>query len=116
MMNKVLTAQLVENSYGSNDGNPQVNPENPTPAADDDESPKLSSEVASFNIVMCLMAMNIAMTLTNWGSTHRSGRDATNPQAGKLALWMQAAAQWVALTLYAWTCIAPTLFPDRDFS
>ncbi|KAJ8610837.1 hypothetical protein CTAYLR_006448 [Chrysophaeum taylorii] len=117
LMNKILTGQLPESTYGSNDATQTVTPEDPAPPRNDDqEITKTSSEVASFNIVMCLMAMNVAMTLTNWGSTNRSGRDANNPRSGKLAMWMQASSQWVALSLYIWTCIAPILFPDRDFS
>lgn len=120
LMNRVLTGQLPENQYQSDE---TVAPSAEQSAADVEGQAtetvayeeKAGSEVASFNIVMCLMAMNVAMTLTNWGSTNRSGA-ATNPQSGKIAMWMQAASQWVALLLYIWCLIAPRLFPDRDFS
>jgi len=65
---------------------------------------------------MGLMAMNVAMVTTNWGSTNRGGGQASSPSSGKVAMFMQAAAQWTALSLYIWTCVAPTLFPNRDFS
>jgi hypothetical protein len=65
------------------------------------------------------------MSLTGWGSI--SGGDmyeergvqyhtAANPQVGKVNMAMIAISQWVALSLYAWTLVAPRLFPDRDFS
>ena len=41
---------------------------------------------------------------------------AANPQVGKVNMAMIAISQWVALSLYAWTLVAPRLFPDRDFS
>lgn len=113
MMNKILTGQL--DTMDSNDGTPQINPENP-PALDDDEpEPKTGAEVCSFNLVLVFMSMFVAMALTSWGATTRSGR-ATNPTSGKVAMWMQAASQWTCLLLYTWTCVAPILFPDRDFS
>ena len=64
---------------------------------------------------MALMACQVAMVLTNWGSLQSSGSP-SSPSAGKVSMWIQAAAQWVAGLLYIWTCVAPTLFPDRDFS
>ena len=120
MMNKILTGQLegsaapADKSYGSNDAagdeeRPAAPPEAP------DGPPKTPAEVASFNLVMALMACNIAMVLTNWGSITKSG-SAASPSSGQVAMWMQAAAQWTAGLLYVWTCVAPTLFPDRDFS
>lgn len=110
MMNRILTGQIPD-AYGTEQ--PQVSPESQEA---EEEPPKSRSEVSSFNIVMALMAMNVAMNLTNWGSTERSGGDASSPQAGKVAMWMQAASQWTAMSLYIWTCAAPALFPDRDFS
>ena len=120
MMNKILTGQLegsaapADKSYGSNgaagdEERPAAPPEEP------DGPPKTPAEVASFNLVMALMACNIAMVLTNWGSITKSG-SAASPSSGQVAMWMQAAAQWTAGLLYVWTCVAPTLFPDRDFS
>lgn len=109
MMNRILTGQIPDGS----DPPPQISPES---QEEEEEHPKSRSEVSSFNIVMALMAMNVAMNLTNWGSTERSGGDASSPQAGKVAMWMQAASQWTAMGLYIWTCAAPALFPDRDFS
>ena len=120
MMNKILTGQLegsaapADKSYGSNgaagdEERPAAPPDEP------DGPPKTPAEVASFNLVMALMACNIAMVLTNWGSITKSG-SAASPSSGQVAMWMQAAAQWTAGLLYVWTCVAPTLFPDRDFS
>lgn len=53
--------------------------------------------------------------LTNW-ATLQSGAVQKEPKTGTVALWLQAAGQWIALILYSWTLVAPRLFPDRDFS
>jgi hypothetical protein len=34
---------------------------------------------------------------------------------GPVNMIMIAISQWMALLLYAWTLVAPRLFPDRDF-
>mmetsp|Transcript_18793 Transcript_18793/g.23111 ORF Transcript_18793/g.23111 Transcript_18793/m.23111 type:complete len:247 (+) Transcript_18793:658-1398(+) len=111
MMNKILTGQLESGDTTTEDSQPS--------GADLEESNadrKSSAEVCSFCIVMGLMAMNVAMVLTNWGSTHRGGGQASSPSSGKVAMFMQAASQWTCLALFIWTLVAPSLFPDRDFS
>ena len=56
-----------------------------------------------------------AQVLTNWGSLEKAG-NAAAPSAGQVAMWIIAASQWVAGLLYIWTCVAPSLFPGREFS
>ena len=120
LMKKILTGALPEGTTAADataQDDDHDDEENATGRkTNDDPPPKTGAEVASFNIVLGLMAMNVAMVTTNWGSTHRGATEATSPSSGKIAMFMQAAAQWAALALYIWTCVAPTLFPDRDFS
>mmetsp|Transcript_19147 Transcript_19147/g.58955 ORF Transcript_19147/g.58955 Transcript_19147/m.58955 type:complete len:454 (+) Transcript_19147:167-1528(+) len=120
MTNKIITGQLPQNgspdepaaSYGAGG---ERSPESVESGGGGDAPPKTSAEVLSFNVVMALMAMQVAMVLTNWGAIEKTG-SAASPSSGQVAMWMQAAAQWVAGLLYIWTCVAPTLFPDREFS
>ena len=60
------------------------------------------------------------MVLTNWGELDFKADDGTettaSPEAGDAAMWLNIVAQWVMFALYIWTLVAPTLFPDRDFS
>ena len=56
---------------------------------------KTPAEVLSFNVVMALMSMYLAMVLTNWGSLEKAG-NAAAPSAGQVAMWIIAASQWVA--------------------
>lgn len=32
-----------------------------------------------------------------------------------VTMWVKIASQWVAMALFLWTLIAPSVFPDRDF-
>ena len=58
------------------------------------------------------------MVLTNWGTSEFTGDDddASSPEAGHIAMWLNITAQWVMFALYVWTLIAPVVCPDRDFS
>jgi serine incorporator 1/3 len=67
------------------------------------------------NMVLALISCWFAMALTGWGSVS-SGGNAANPEVSKISMWMLISSQWLFLTLYGWTLLAPRLFPDRDFS
>ena len=84
-----------------------------------------SSEVWKLNATLALESCWVAMCLTGWGSISAGDmreeggiqyHTAANPQVGNVNMAMIAISQWVALSLYAWTLLAPRLFPDRDFS
>ena len=120
-MHKMLTGQIDQRGKPTTD---QTDDYDATRTAEsvesqsDDDTPisqKTPAEVLSFNVVMALMAMYLAMVLTNWGSLEKAG-NAAAPSAGQVAMWIIAASQWVAGLLYIWTCVAPSLFPGREFS
>eukprot|EP00584_Thalassiosira_punctigera_P007072 CAMPEP_0172532890 /NCGR_PEP_ID=MMETSP1067-20121228/5776_1 /TAXON_ID=265564 ORGANISM="Thalassiosira punctigera, Strain Tpunct2005C2" /NCGR_SAMPLE_ID=MMETSP1067 /ASSEMBLY_ACC=CAM_ASM_000444 /LENGTH=462 /DNA_ID=CAMNT_0013317451 /DNA_START=46 /DNA_END=1434 /DNA_ORIENTATION=+ len=67
------------------------------------------------NAVLALICCWYAMTLTGWGDIEKRGNIA-NPDVGEASMWMIIVSQWISLLLYLWTLVAPTLFPDRDFS
>jgi hypothetical protein len=67
------------------------------------------------NAVLATVCCWYAMSLTGWGATQKRG-DVSNPNAGEASMWMLISSQWIALLLYFWTLVAPSLFPDRDFS
>jgi hypothetical protein len=90
-------------------------------AGDDDAEgteeniPNNFSNSWKLNLVLGVVSCWFSMALTAWGSI-QSGGDAANPQVGEVSMWMIIATQWVAMTLYLWTLVAPKLFPDREFS
>jgi len=73
-------------------------------------------DVWKLNMVLVLLSCWIAVSLTGWGVLEDGEGDASNPQAGHVSCWMIITSQWVCFSLYAWTLIAPRIFPDRDFS
>jgi serine incorporator 1/3 len=68
------------------------------------------------NIALAVIACWAAMTLTHWGQVQGADGIIANPSVGKVSLWMLVAAQWLVLSLYLWTLLAPRLLPNRDFS
>jgi hypothetical protein len=66
-------------------------------------------------IIFILISTYYAMVVTNW-ATEQAADHASSVSAGETSMWLQASAQWVAIAFYIWTLIAPSLFPDRDFS
>jgi hypothetical protein len=67
------------------------------------------------NIVLAAVACWKSMILTQWGEIAGDGTVA-NSSAGRISMWMVIASQWLSLSLYLWTLVAPRLFPDRDFN
>ena len=86
-----------------------ANQESPT------DNPASFGSSWKLNAVMSTICCWFAMALTGWGATSERG-DIANPDVGKVSMWMLIASQWIALLLYLWTLLAPSLFPNRDFS
>jgi len=73
------------------------------------------------NIILAFVSCWVAASLTGWGSIQGGIGDAgemtaANPQVGRVNMMMIALSQQLAIILYAWTLVAPRIFPDRDFS
>ena len=66
-----------------------------------------------FHIIFALASMYIAMLMTGWGSTVQ---EKDRIDVGWSSVWVKTGAEWVTAILYCWSLLAPTLFPDRDFS
>ncbi|KAL3804392.1 hypothetical protein HJC23_011320 [Cyclotella cryptica] len=104
---------VVDGSYGSA----------PTPCEPlhEDQRPAITSDPTFFNnswklnAILGLICCWYAMALTGWGTVERRGNIA-NPDVSEVSMWMLIASQWVALSLYLWTLVAPSLCPGRDFS
>jgi len=77
------------------------------------------THVWKLNIVLALISCYVAMILTGWGTVDGmddTNHNAANPTIGRVNMAILGVAQWMALGLYGWTLLAPTFFPDRDFS
>jgi len=82
---------------------------------DDDADPHKLSNSWRLNIALAAVACWSAMTLTHWGEIQSNGT-LVNPNVSRVGMWMIIGSQWLVMTLYVWTLVAPRLFPDRDFS
>ena len=60
-----------------------------------------------FHIVMATGSVYMSMLLTNWGtvSGHKS----------EAQMWVSIASQWISMSLYIWTLVAPRFCPHREF-
>ena len=104
-----VTGVVTGADYGTADD--KVDDESPTP----ENVPNTFSNSWKLNLVLGIVSCWFSMAITAWGSIE-SGGDAANPQVGNVSMWMIVASQWLAMTLYLWTLVAPRMFPDRDFS
>jgi len=73
------------------------------------------TDLWKLNAVMSLISCWVAMTLTGWGTLGDEAQ-AANPTIGRVNMAILGVSQWLAISLYIWTLIAPRLFPDREFS
>lgn len=78
-------------------------------------NPQRLSNSWKLNFILAVISCWMATALTSWGTVSANG-DAANPQVGETGMWMVIASQWLVLSLYLWTLVAPKLFPGRDFS
>ena len=101
---------IVANDYGAtgNEDEEQVQDEM-------EDIPDTFSNNWKLNLVLGTVSCWFSMAITAWGSIEDEG-DAANPQVGKVSMWIIIGSQWLCLTVYLWTLVAPRLFPDRDFS
>ena len=81
--------------------------------ADDEKRP--SGNTWKLNLALAVICCWAAMVLTHWGEIQADGFTA-NPAVGNVSMWVIIGSQWLMLSLYIWTLVAPRLFPDRDFS
>ena len=85
----------------------------PSPASQDDAGEDIRRTNSYFHISMLLACLYLPMLLTNWGTEAYDGN--ASDYVGWPSVWIQMASQWTFVALYAWTLIAPTLFPHRKF-
>ncbi|TYZ58334.1 hypothetical protein PybrP1_000032, partial [[Pythium] brassicae (nom. inval.)] len=64
-----------------------------------------------FHALMFLATFYMAMVITNWGSSN----GLVSEDDELVTMWVKICSQWVAIALFLWTLIAPSMFPDRDF-
>jgi len=75
-----------------------------------------SNSFIYFHLILLFASCYLAMLLTNWGAPVINGDKFPDFKEGNRSMWIKLATAWVTMGLYAWTLIAPTVCPGRDFS
>jgi len=82
----------------------------------------ISSATIIFQLLLVLTSFYYAMLCTNWGNPGALGlyKDDSQPQPGQsassLSFWLKLVAEWITISLYLLSLVAPLVFPDRDFN
>jgi len=104
-----------ENNKEINESNYNDIEEKPDTAlvvSEEDQRNKLDQKQnVLFHLCMAFSAVYMCMLYTNWG-TNTSQYD-TAVGRGKISVWVNIGAQWVAFALYVWTVLAPKACPQR---
>ena len=66
-------------------------------------------------LLMALSWTFLAMILTNWGSPALSDSTLDTFKPNKMAFIVKSIYGFLTALIYAWTLMAPRIFPDRDF-
>ena len=106
---------VISSSGNNNDTYGTLNDENNLEQEKIHVDGKQFSDSWKLNVILVIVTCWYAMALTAWGSYDKGGNSA-NPEVGRVSMWMMISSEWLCLTLYLWTLVAPRLFPDRDFS
>ncbi|KFQ33847.1 Serine incorporator 3, partial [Merops nubicus] len=78
----------------------------------DNERDGVQYSYTFFHFMLCLAALYIMMTLTNWYSPDADFKTMTSKWP---AVWVKMSSSWVCLLLYLWTLVAPVVLTNRDF-
>ncbi|KAM7533834.1 hypothetical protein Aperf_G00000109611 [Anoplocephala perfoliata] len=79
----------------------------------DNEKEGVAYSYSMFHFLMFLATLFVMMSITNWYSPDtRTGLLSAN----YASFWIKAISSWACASIYIWTLVAPSLFPDRDFS
>ncbi|KAG9296859.1 hypothetical protein G9A89_006814 [Geosiphon pyriformis] len=79
----------------------------------DDERNGVAYNYSLFHIIFALAAMYVAMLLTNWNTIITSNDELVRIGQSYTAVWVKVVSSWICLTIYAWTLVAPAIWPER---
>ena len=68
----------------------------------------LRKSVINLNFIYILLAFNIAMTLTNWGTIAYNKRNESSLESGSASMWITASAAWICIVLYIFQLLIPS--------
>lgn len=80
----------------------------------DDEQDSVSYSYSGCHFIFFLASLYVMMTLTNWYKPDSS--DLSKFTSNEPSMWVKIVSSWLCIIIYIWTCIAPAILRDRDFS
>jgi serine incorporator 1/3 len=80
----------------------------------DDEKDTTAYSYSGCHFIFLLATLYVMMTLTNWYKPLTS--DLKQFTANDPSMWVKISSSWICILLYIWTCVAPWVLQDRDFS
>jgi hypothetical protein len=78
----------------------------------DNEKDGVQYSYSFFHFIFALASLYVMMTLTSW---YKPNSDLTHLNSNMASVWVKIVSSWLCVGIYAWTMLAPALFPDRDF-
>lgn len=79
----------------------------------DDEKDQVSYSYSGCHFIFLLATLYVMMTLTNW---FKPTNDLKTFTANEPSMWVKISSSWLCIIIYVWTCIAPCILRDREFS
>ncbi|KAK3088575.1 hypothetical protein FSP39_020772 [Pinctada imbricata] len=79
----------------------------------DNEEEQVAYSYSFFHFMLCLGALYVMMTLTNWFSP---SSDFKTLNANMASVWVKMVSSWMCIVLYIWTLVAPIVLRNRDFN
>lgn len=75
----------------------------------------ISAATILFQFLMMLSAMYMSMLCTNWGNISIFNDTVDFYTANDTSFWLKIVCQWISMSVYIFSLLAPLIFPDRDF-
>lgn len=100
--------------YSAMSSSSQFNDGCTLPCSEDDGEERPSFSLSFFHFMFTLASIYLTMIVTHWANSSNTAV-AWAVDRGSISKWINLAASWLTMLLYAWTLFAPLCFPDRDF-
>ena len=86
--------------------------------ADEDDDAACPYSYSFFHLTFALASLYMCMLLTNWmvlSHSHDAASGGLKVNSGNAAVWVKVVTSWTTHAIYAWSLLAPVLFPTREF-
>lgn len=88
------------------------------PRVYDNEEDGVAYSYSFFHFMFMIATLYLMLVLTDWWNADVADDEGAQSTVGaftKTSLWVKVVSSWLCYVIYAWTLVAPAMFPDRDF-